>query len=155
MLSISDLSRDSISSERSIFFRSSRGDPLNSDCSRFLVVLRRSELFAEIGFGLLQPGRRYRNLAAHRFLIHQLLENDHLHGAIADLRLHFLGHVAVVLASVGKDGEHLAQQVVIREHRAIDSRHRRPVTARTALSGLSQWLCGRVRCDLRFGGRET
>ena len=60
-------------------------------------------------------------MTALRFLINEFLEDDHLHGAVADLRSEFLRE-PVVLAGVGKHDQHLAHQVNLGKGHAIHAR---------------------------------
>ena len=80
------------------------------------------KLLAEVRFGALQFAAR-RSSSGARLLVDQFLKDDHLQGAIANLRRQIFGN-AVVLAGVGKDRVFLAQQIGIGEDGTIDTRNR-------------------------------
>ena len=61
------------------------------------------------------------HLLANGFLIHKLLELDHLQCSAANLCFHRLRDFAAVLLRIGKHRRHFALQVDFREHSAIDS----------------------------------
>src|SRR5208337_775065 len=89
-----------------------------------LVVVGTLELLPELHHGVIQFCRRHRHPPPLGFLVDQLLKHNHLQRALANVLFHRLGKSAVVLPRIGKNREHLAQQIAVRQHRSVHPGHR-------------------------------
>ncbi len=96
---------------------------MNFNLQHLLEFLRALELRAEARFRLFHAVGRNRHLATERFMVHQFLENQHLHRALEHFRLHGLGD-AVMGFLIGENHSNLAGQIPVGQNCAIHSRHR-------------------------------
>ena len=90
-------------SKRTLHLRpQQRSRTLELRLEEMLIFLRGSKLLAELRLGARQVGRRHGHVAPLGLLIHQLLEDHHLHRAVADTRFHGLGETRCARARTGK-----------------------------------------------------
>ena len=99
------------------------------------------KLLAEVRFGALQFRGRHGHLAAQSLLIDQFFKDDHLQGAIADLRRQIFGN-AVVLAGVREDRIFLAQQIRVRKDGTVHAGDRLcPSRSKRTMAGFCAGVC--------------
>ncbi len=117
------LQNRSISSERRMFSRTAFSDPCISDCKYCSYSSGLWNCFLNSASASLSLAAGIVSFRCPGFLVHELLENDHLQRPLPDRRLLLFGK-AIMLPGVGEDREHLTQQIAVRQHRPVHPGHR-------------------------------
>src|SRR5215472_16300644 len=128
--------------------------PIEFALQECLIPVWVAELIAKILFRLFHLFRGHRHLPPQGFLVDQFLEDDYLHGAIADSRLHVGGNSSAMLTGIRKYPVLLAPQVAVCQNCSVDSGNG-PAGWRKLRGGLQCALCRGVggyqlgRCQRR------